>query len=125
MTPAGLRKRYPAGADGEIEVTVLKDPLATGTRWHDAQGDCEATPRDACDGPDGELHDCASVVCRLGTPTSTIVTSTFARGVGMVRQEVEVLQLLPALQGGATVLPSDGAKGGRSVLRLSGYHVAR
>ena len=121
-TSSGVRKRYPAERDAGAEVTVLREPVASGTRWHDAQGDCEATVRPRCDGPRGELHDCATIVCRLGTPTATIITSTYARGVGMVRQEVEVVQFLPGLQD--VVLPCDTAKGGHSVLRLTAFHVA-
>src|SRR3989449_76795 len=41
-TDLGLHKRYPAsGRDKEFEVTLLREPVAAGTRWHDAQGDCE------------------------------------------------------------------------------------
>jgi hypothetical protein len=125
-TAAGVRKRYPADRDGEVDVMLLKEPVGSGTRWHDAQGDCEATARGRCAGPRGEVPDCAIVVCRLGTPTATVVTSTYARGVGMVRQEVEVVQFLPGLQGGGVgaVLPCDAAKGGHSLLRLTGFHVA-
>jgi hypothetical protein len=125
-TSAGIRKRYPAGRDAEVEVMLLKEPVASGTRWHDAQGDCEATAGGRCEGPRGELPGCVLVVCRLGTPTATIVTSTYARGVGMVRQEVEVVQFLPAFQGAGVgaLLPCDTAKGGHSVLRLTGFHVA-
>jgi hypothetical protein len=96
----GLRKRFPAGRDAETEVVLLKEPLAAGTRWHDAQGDCEVASRGACTGPRGTLPDCAVVVCRLGSPTATVVTSTYARGVGMVRQEIQVVQFLPAMHGG-------------------------
>jgi hypothetical protein len=125
-TAAGVRKRYPAGRDGEVDVMLLKEPVVSGTHWHDAQGDCEASARARCDGPRGALRDCAIVVCRLGTPTATIVTSTYARGVGMVRQEVEVVQFLPGLQGAGVggLLPCDTAKGGHSLLRLTGFHVA-
>jgi hypothetical protein len=122
--PGGVRKRYPAGRDGVVEVLLLKEPVGSGTRWHDAQGECEASTRGRCDGPRGEVPDCAVVVCRLGTPPATMVTSTYARGVGMVRQEVEVLQLIPSLPGAGAMLPSDTARGGRSVLRLTGFRVA-
>jgi len=125
-TEAGLRKRYPAGRDAETEVLLLKEPLAAGTRWHDAQGDCEVASRGTCAGPRGALPDCAVVVCRLGSPTATVVTSTYARGVGMVRQEIDVVQFLPAMHGaGAVLLPCDSAKGGHSMLRLTDFHVAR
>jgi hypothetical protein len=121
-TSAGVHKRYPAGgSDAGVEVTVLKEPVESGTRWHDAQGECEASARSRCDGPRGELADCAVTVCRLGNPTATIVTSTYARGVGMVRQEVEVVQFLPALEG--VSLSCDTAKGSRSALRLTAFHV--
>jgi hypothetical protein len=123
-TPDGVHKRYPAGRDAAVDVLVLNDPVGAGGRWHDAQGDCESSVRGGCEGPGGELADCAIVVCRLGTPTATVVTSTYARGVGMVRQEVEVVQFLPALPGAAAMLPCDAAKGGRSVLRLTRFHVA-
>jgi hypothetical protein len=125
-TAAGLHKRYPAhGRDGELEVTLLKEPVDSGTRWHDAQGDCEVISRGPCAGPRGDVPDCAMTVCRLGRPTATVVTSTYARGIGMVRQEVEVVQFLPALHGtGAVPLPYDSAKGGHSVLRLIAFHVA-
>jgi len=123
-TSAGVHKRYPAGGrDAGVEVTLLEEPVVSGTRWHDAQGECEASARSRCDGPRGELADCAITVCRLGNPTATIVTSTYARGVGMVRQEVEVVQFLAALQGASAMLPCDTAKGGRSVLRLTAFHV--
>jgi hypothetical protein len=124
-TGAGIHKRYPAGRDAEVEVTLLKEPLSSGTRWHDAQGDCEVASRGPCAGPGGELPDCAVVVCRLGKPTATVVTSTYGRGVGMVRQEIDVIQFLPALHGsGAVLLPCDSAKGGHSVLRLTSFHLA-
>ncbi|HJQ82852.1 MAG TPA: hypothetical protein VKA21_02160 [Candidatus Binatia bacterium] len=103
---------------------LLKEPLRRGTRWHDGQGACEVTERGRCAGPRGELPDCAVVVCRLGEPAATIVTSTYARGVGMVRQQIDVVQLLPGVHdAGALVLPCDGTTGGRSVLRLTAFHV--
>jgi hypothetical protein len=121
---AGLHKRYPAGRDAEIEVLLLKEPVASGTRWHDAQGDCEVRSRGPCSGPRGELPDCAVVVCRLGTPTATVVTSTYGRDIGMVRQEIDVLQFLPSIHGAGALLPCDSTKAGHSVLRLTGFHVA-
>jgi len=125
-TAVGLYKRYPArGRDGEIEVTLLKEPVAAGTRWHDAQGDCEVISHGACAGPRGELPDCAVIACRLGQPTATMVTSTYARGVGMVRQELDVVQFIPGFHGAGPVpLPCDSAKGGHSTLRLTAFHVA-
>jgi hypothetical protein len=125
-TGDGVHKRYPAGHDAELDVMLLHEPASPGTQWRDAQGRCEvAAAGDPCPGPRGDLPQCVVVVCRLGDPPATIVTSTYARGVGMVRQDVEVVQLLPAL-GGATpgMLPSDVSKGGHSVLRLTGYHVS-
>ncbi len=124
VSAAGVHKRYPAGRDAETEVLLVKEPVASGTRWHDAQGDCEVTARGPCVGPRGELPDCAVVVCRLGDPTVTVVTSTYARGVGMVRQEILVLQLMPSFQGGGGLIPGDSAKGGHSLLRLTDFHVA-
>jgi hypothetical protein len=125
-TEAGLVKRYPAGRDGELEVTLLRAPLAPGTRWHDAQGDCEVGRPPSCPGPRRALDDCAVVVCRLGTPTATVVTSTYARNVGMVRQEIDVVQFLPGAYGAESVLvPLDGPRGGHSVLRLTTFHVTR
>jgi hypothetical protein len=126
-TAGGLHKRYPPGHGPELEVTLLKEPVSTGTRWRDAQGECELTLHaESCPGPRGELPACATVVCRLGAPTATIVTSTYARGVGMVRQEVRVLQLMPNLYGAGIVLPpGEGKSGSRSLLRLTGYRVAR
>jgi len=125
-TPAGVRKRYPAGRDAELDVLLLAEPLASGTHWRDGQGECEITVRETCAGPAGDVPDCAEVSCRLGHPTATIVTSTYARGVGMVRQEIAVVQFLPALHGAAPVLlPCDSAQGGHSVLRLTAFHVGR
>ena len=58
-------------------------------------------------------------------PTATVVTSTYSGGVGMVRQEVDVVRLVPAFEGApAVVLPEDPASGGHSLLRLTAYHVA-
>ena len=128
VTNEGLHKRYPAGREAALEVMLLKEPVRLGTHWRDAQGNCEVISDDhPCSGPRGEVPGCLVVVCRLGEPASTVVTSTYARGVGMVRQEVEVLQLLPALAGGGAggILPCDTSHGGRSVLRLTGYHVDR
>jgi len=103
----------------------VKEPVESGTRWHDAQGDCEVRSRGPCSGPRGAVPECATVVCRLGEPTVTIVTSTYGRDVGMVRQEIDVLQLLPSLRDAGTVgLPSDGVKGGHSLMRLTAFHVA-
>jgi hypothetical protein len=125
-TPAGLRKRYPARRDAELDVLLLAEPLASGTQWRDAQGECDLAVRDTCTGPVGDVPDCAVVSCRLGHPAATIVTSTYARGVGMVRQEVAVVQFLPALHGaGPVLLPCDSAQGGHSVLRLTAFHVGR
>lgn len=126
ITTDGVSKRYPAGrGDAELEVTLLKEPIGPGTSWHDAQGDCDARAERTCGGPSGDLADCAVVVCRLGRPTSTVVTSTYARGIGMVRQELDVMQLLPTLHGsGAPLITSDGVQGGHSLLRLTGFHVA-
>ena len=122
---SGVHKRYPAGRDDEIEVLLVKEPVTSGTRWHDAQGDCEVRSRGPCASPRGEVPDCAIVVCRLGDPTATIVRSTYARGIGMVRQEIDVLQFLPSMHGSAAVIaPCDSANGGHSVLRLTAFHVA-
>ena len=125
-TAGALNKRYPArGRDTELEVTLLKEPVASGTQWHDAQGDCAVLSRGACAGPRGELPDCAVIACRLGQPTATVVTSTYARGVGMVRQEVDVLQFVPGFHGGGPMpFACDSAKGGHSTLRLTAFHVA-
>jgi hypothetical protein len=122
----GLHKRYPAGREAGLEVLLVKEPARPGTRWHDAQGDCEVTAGpESCRGPRGELPDCVRVVCRLGKPTATVVTSTYSGGVGMVRQEVDVVRLVPAFEGAAAaVLPEDSASGGHSLLRLTAYHVA-
>ena len=122
-TAAGLVKRYPAGRDGATLVLLLKEPLRAGTRWHDAQGDCTITARGRCTGPRGDLPDCAVVVCRLGDPTATVVTSTYAREVGMVRQEVQVVQFVPSLHGSAALFPSATTQGGHSLLRLTAFHV--
>src|SRR5436309_3069947 len=74
-TAGGLSKRYPVkGQDAEVAVTLLKEPVAAGTRWHDAQGDCEIVSLAACTGPRGELPDCAVIICRLGRPPATVVT---------------------------------------------------
>jgi hypothetical protein len=119
---AGLHKRYPRGRDAAQDVTLLKRPLTAGARWHDAQGDCEVVSHGGpCAGPKGELPDCAVVVCTLGSPASTIVTSTYGQGVGMVRQDLELVQLIPS---GELGLSCDDGRSGRSVLRLTTYHVA-
>ena len=125
-TAVGLYKRYPAkGHDAEFEVTLLKEPIAAGTRWHDAQGDCEVISRGVCTGPRGELPDCAIIACRLGRPTATVVTSTYGRDVGMVRQELDVVQFMPGFHAAGPVpLPCDSATGGHSTLRLTAFHVA-
>jgi hypothetical protein len=118
----GLHKRYPRGRDVAHEVMLLKQPFAPGSRWHDAQGDCELVSHGRpCAGPKGELPDCAVVVCTLGSPAATVVTSIYAEGVGMVRQDLDVVQLIP---GGALGLSCDDARSGHSVLRLTSYHVA-
>jgi hypothetical protein len=118
---AGLHKRYPQSRDAALEVTLLKEPLEAGVRWHDAQGDCELVshggPRQ---GPRGGLPDCAVVVCSLGSPPTTVVTSTYGRGVGMVRQDLDVVQLIPA---GAAGVACDNTRNGHSVLRLTTYHI--
>ena len=121
----GVRKRFPAGRDAELDLLLLKEPARFGTRWHDAQGDCEVTADHApCVGPRGDLADCLVTVCILGDPPATTVTSTYARGVGMVRQEVDVVQLVPGLDGSLGVMvPAASAKGGHSVLRLTAYNV--
>ncbi len=119
-TPVGLEKRYP---DGETLMLLLKEPLRPGTRWHDAQGDCEVSARGACAGPRGELPDCAVVVCRLGRPAATVVTSTYARDVGMVRQEIQVVQFLASMHGSTALFPSDVSQGAHSLLRLVAFHV--
>jgi len=122
-TAAGLVKRYPEGREGATLVLLLKEPLRAGTRWHDSQGDCAITARGPCAGPRRDLPDCTVVVCRLGDPTATVVTSTYARDVGMVRQEIEVVQFAPSLHGSAAVFPSAPTQGGHSLLRLTAFHV--
>ena len=104
---------------------LFTEPARFGAHWRDAQGECEvAIEGQPCRGPGGELPQCLTTVCRLGTPAATVVTSTYARGVGMVRQEVELLNLLPGFEGAAGVpVPSQPTKGGRSVLRLTEYFV--
>ena len=119
----GVEKRYPGGGDADTAMLLVKEPVVSGAHWHDAQGDCEVRSQGPCSGPRGDVPECATVVCRLGDPTVTIVTSIYARGVGMVRQEIEVLQLLPSLRG-SPILPSDGMKGGHSLMRLTAFHVA-
>jgi hypothetical protein len=127
VAPDGIRKRYPAAGEAEVDVLLLKEPPNDGTRWTDSQGDCEvARAHTPCTGPEGELPECLVVVCRLGRPVATIVTSTYARGVGMVRQELELLQLMPSFEGGPGLpIPGEGTKAGRSVLRLIDYHLSR
>ena len=123
----GVRKRFPAGRDAELELLLLKEPGRLGTRWHDAQGECAVTAdHAACIGPLGKLADCLVTVCSLGDPPATTVTSTYARGVGMVRQEVDILQLVPGFEGSAgAMIPLATATGGHSVLRLTAYNVGR
>lgn len=122
--PDGLHKRYPAGREGELDVVLLKAPARSGTRWRDAQGACEVTRHGVgCTGPRGALADCVTVVCRLGDPTATIVTSTYARDIGMVEQELRVLQVTPGFGGAELTLPNDPTCGGRSLLRLMSYRV--
>ena len=125
-TGDGVHKRYPAGREAEVDVMLFHEPATAGTQWRDAQGRCEVVSEGTpCAGPRGELPRCLVIVCRLGDPAATIVTSTYASGIGMVRQDVEVVQLVPGLGGGspAGLLPADVSKGGRSTLRLTGYHV--
>ena len=127
VTADGLRKRYPAGRQAEAELLLLKEPARFGTRWRDVQGSCEVTSDHAsCAGPRQSHPDCVVTVCTLGDPAATIVTSTYARGIGMVRQEIDVVQLVPAMAApvGAMML-SDTVTGGRSVLRLTAYHVGQ
>lgn len=121
----GLHKRFPAGRQSALDVVLLKAPAHSGTRWHDAQGECEVLAHPTtCRGPRGEHPDCVTVACRLGDPTATIVVSVYARGVGMVRQDVRVLQVSPGFGEADVMLPGDpGCGGGRSVLRLTGYRV--
>lgn len=121
----GLRKRYPAEQDDGQEVLLVKEPPDDGARWRDAQGSCEVTARGPCTGPHGRLEDCVVVVCTLGEPAGTIVTSTYARDVGMVRQEVDVLEILQVMDGAPPIVPSGGRRDGHSVLRLTDYHVGR
>jgi hypothetical protein len=123
----GVRKRFPAGRDAELELVLLKEPARFGTRWRDAQGSCEVTvEHGTCVGPHGDLEDCVVTVCSLGEPPATTVTSTYARGVGMVRQEVDVIQMVPGLDAAAGVMvPMASAKGGHSVLRLRAYNIGR
>ena len=121
----GVRKRYP-GRDAETEILLVKEPARPGTHWRDAQGRCEVTAQGTpCQGPPGPVADCLVVVCRLGEPTATIVTSVYARGIGMVRQEIEVLQLGPTFAGGphGEIIGPEPMRGGRSVLELVRYHV--
>jgi hypothetical protein len=123
--PDGLRKRYPAGLDAELEVLLVKEPPSAGLTWRDAQGRCTVTgEREPCAGPDGPLAGCLVIVCTLGEPPLTIVTSTYAREIGMVRQDVDVLQLLPG-NGPAALLPSEARGDGHSVLRLIRFNVGR
>jgi hypothetical protein len=120
----GLHKRYPKGREAALDVVLLKSPTRSGTRWRDGQGTCEVLSNGvACLGPHGEHPDCLTIICRLGDPTATIVTSTYARDVGMVQQEVRVMQLTPSFAGPDLVLPGDPSSGGRSLLRLIGYRL--
>jgi hypothetical protein len=122
----GLHKRYPSSRDADVEMVLLKATDASGARWRDAQGECEVKSRAvACVGPRGELPDCMIVVCRQGSPIATIVTSVYGRDVGMVRQEVELVQFMPNFESGAAMLPEEGGKSARSVLRLTSYSVRR
>lgn len=121
LTSDGLHKRYPGGRDTALEVTLMRQPLEAGARWHDAQGDCELVSHGGpCQGPKDSLPDCAVVVCTLGSPPTTVVTSTYGRGIGMVRQDLDVVQLIPT---GAAGMVCDDARNGHSVLRLTTYHV--
>ena len=124
-SPDGVRKRYPAGKDRELDVLLVKEPPHDGARWRDGQGSCEVEAQSRCRGPHGPLDDCLMIVCTLGEPAATIVTSTYARGVGMVRQEVDVLQLLPTFEGPGELSPSNTRRDGHSLLRLTDYNVGR
>src|SRR5437868_5711497 len=58
QTAVGVEKRYPADRDAEIAVLLVKDPVASGTRWRDAQGDCEVRSGAPCGGPRGNVPEC-------------------------------------------------------------------
>jgi hypothetical protein len=125
-TAEGLRKRFPAGGGVASDMTLLKEPVRIGTSWHDAQGDCEvASGGWPCAGPRGELPDCVVIVCRAGRPARTTVTSTYARGIGMVRQDIDLIHFFPAFDAAGGFLPGDTTRGGHSLLRLIAYHVGR
>jgi hypothetical protein len=119
----GLHKRFPGGRHAEIDVLLVKHPARSGTRWRDAQGLCEITDEARCSGPDDDLLECVVIVCRLGEPLATVVTSTYARGIGMVLQEIDIAQLVPRLPGADFFLPANPVGGGHSVLRLVAFDV--
>jgi hypothetical protein len=103
----GVRKRFPAVAGSVVDVLLVKHPTLAATTWRDAQGICEVAARGAaCEGPRGPLGDCL--------------------GVGMVRQEIELLPLFPGIGGvdEGGVVAQGVVGGGRSRLELVGYHVA-
>jgi len=121
----GVRKRFPGGPQGETDVLLLKESASSGTRWHDAQGECEVAAEGAsCAGPRGDLPSCLVVVCRLGTPPATVVTSTYARGIGMVRQDLDLTEVMPVFEGAPGAMFTDGGpRSGHSVLRLTAFHI--
>jgi hypothetical protein len=85
------------------------------------QGACEVVTRPVRR-PARRAPDCAVVSCRL-EPDGDGGHSTYARGVGMVRQEIDVVQFFPALHGSGVLLPATAR--GASVLRLTAFHVGR
>lgn len=121
VTDTGLRKRYPAGREDELDVLLLKSSPDYGTRWFDEQGRCEVVSAGRpCRGPRDTHPDCIVVTCQKGDPVTTLVTSIYARGVGMVAQELEMFRLIsPAgpFEVGPTLLQ------GKSKLRLTNFHV--
>src|SRR5262245_44413290 len=112
--PDGVRKRYPGG--GDMDILLFADPGGTGARWRATQGECEVAARGApCPGPRGNVSDCLVVVCRLGRPATTVVTSTYARGVGMVRQEIDLVPIVPAIDAAGGLMPTEAGPAGHSL----------
>src|SRR5262249_6813086 len=119
----GVRKRF-RGRSLAYDVLLLKQPARFGTRWHDAQGSCQVTAEEEhCDGPTGNVDDCLEVVCRLGRGQTLVITSTYARGVGMVRQRLDLVRFLPVTSAGRYPTLPDEVVDVHSVLRLAAYRV--
>jgi hypothetical protein len=121
---AGVARTQGLGAPEQSDY-VIRNPIAVGTAWGDERNRCRITSIDMTDDLSGSTYrGCVEVTCETGRPAQVQVVSHFARGIGLVSQQVKAT--MDMLGEGAVGTHVDGLEEGsgkvESLLVLQAAH---